>query len=809
MVNVRRILRDYADAGALNSVLAIWGFVDDGTFITKAGDIGVVYRIAGVDYEGCDHPHRRDIVHRFEAAVRQLDERYRVYQYLLKRRVEPFTTGTCPYPIAEDAIRRRTAYLNERRADLYDLDLYLVILTEGVGAPRTSTRLTNLIRDPRRAFTEWLRGATAITVLEHTLQLAVAALHHTADTFQVQLADSVHPTRLTKGEAFGFFRRLVNYAPHKVAGAALTYDTHLDYFVADSAVECHRSHLDVDDWHVKVLTMKEPPGHTFAHLLEDLYHVPGEFIACLEWRRIPSDRMRRDIKGRQRHFFLKRTSAASQASTSEPRRDAEMLIDASADATVHQLGDALTQMEVEGHVFGECSLTVAVYDRDMRLVDRAAAGVIKVMAAHDGVFVEETYNVLNAWLGLIPGNHAHNLRRLALLDVNYADLSFLFTLDRGQAQSAHLGREALAIFETKTSTPYAWNLHYHDVGHALITGATGSGKSFFLNFLVTMAQRYDPFTVIFDLGHSYRKLAALMEGSYLELGGRHEGVRLNPFALDPTPENLHFLHAFVRVLLEGRGALTLTDAEDRELYDAITNLYVLDRAQRRLFTVANMLPRAMSLRLAKWIEGGRYGGLFDHVEDTLTVQRLQVFEFEAMREYPELLEPLLFYVLHRVTDHIGRRQGLTLCVLDEAWRFIQHPTLRAYVQEALKTWRKRNAAMWLATQAVDDFASADLLRTVVESCPTKIFLANPAFNRAQYAELFQLNPMELDLIAGLVPRSHVLLKRPDIAKVLALHVDPTSYWLYTNSPVDNDRFRAMVDAHGFAAALEQIATTSA
>jgi type IV secretion system protein VirB4 len=132
----------------------------------------------------------------------------------------------------------------------------------------------------------------------------------------------------------------------------------------------------------------------------------------------------------------------------------------------------------------------------------------------------------------------------------------------------------------------------------------------------------------------------------------------------------------VRVLLEGRGHLPLTDAEDRELYDAITNLYVLDPAQRRLFTVANMLPRAMSLRLAKWIEGGRYGDLFDHIEDTLTVQRLHVFEFEAMREYPELLEPVLFYVLHRVTDHLGKMQGLTLCVLDEAWRFIQHPTLR-------------------------------------------------------------------------------------------------------------------------------------
>ena len=98
--------------------------------------------------------------------------------------------------------------------------------------------------------------------------------------------------------------------------------------------------------------------------------------------------------------------------------------------------------------------------------------------------------------------------------------------------------------------------------------------------------------------------------------------------------------------------------------------------------------------------------------------------------------------------------------MDEAWRFIQHPTLRAYVQEALKTWRKRNAAMMLATQTIDDFASADLLRTVVESCPTKLLLANPALDRRQYAELFQLNEMELELLAGLVPRQQILLKRP-------------------------------------------------
>lgn len=808
MVRIRRIVREYRDAGALNRLLALWGFIDDHTFLTKSGHVGVAYRLKGVDCEALTHPQRHALVHRFEAALRAFDDHWRLYQYIVKQRTGPFTSAACAQPVAQEAIQRRAAYLNGRREHLYDLTLFMALVYEAPTTLRRSNRLAALWRSPKQVLHDELSTRRAVVLLGAELDRAIAALHQKAHTFEVQIAD-FGPHRLSKQELFLFFRRLVNYDPPVIAATPSAPDLHLDYFVADSPVECHRDHLIVGHRRVKALSMKEPPAQTFAHVLADLCLVPGEFIACLEWQRLPSDRMRREIQMRRRHFFNKRVSMINYLSPEA--RPEEMLVDNSADETVRVLGDALTELEVNGHFFGNCSLTLILHGVDGRALETHAAEAMKALAVHDGSFFEETYNLLNAWLSIVPGNSAHNLRRLALLETNLADLSFIFASDHGEAAGSHLRGEALCVFETPHGTPYAFNLHVDDVGHTLVLGATGSGKSFLLNFLITHAQKYEPLTVVLDLGHSYHKLATLLDGKYVELGLRQRGVSINPFATEPTPERLHFLHAFVRVLLEGTDGYRLSDVEDREVYDAVENLYVLEPHQRRLFTVANLLPRALSARLHKWVDGGRYAALFDNTADTLTFEWLQVFDFESMREYPVLLEPLLFYVLHRVTERIqddAAAGALKLCVMDEAWRFIQHPTLRAYVQEALKTWRKRNAAMILATQTVDDFASADLLRTVVEGCPTKLLLANPALDRQQYADLFQMNEMELDLLTGLIPRQQLLLKRPDLAKVLTLTVDPRSYWIYTNTPIDNERVAAMFREFGFEAGLDRLAASA-
>ena len=808
MIRVDRIFRDYRESGALNEQIAIWGFVDDATFLTKAGDVGLVFEMKGPDPTAMTHEERQRTTHQFEAALRLLNERVRVYQYFIKQQVRPFTAAEASRAVATESFQRRAAYLNDRRSRLFTVNQYLVIVLEHDRLRSVHRSFRDLLKQPIEAVRERLSLRDTMTLLESSLELSIRSLEQLASSICVQLV-SCRLRKLHKHDAFKFLRRLVNFDRHVIDGASLRYDTHVDYFLADSPVECHRDHLRVGSRIVTALSMKEPPSRTYAHMLSDLVKIPCEFIACLEWQRLANDKVRRDIHARRRHFFNKRVSLLNYVSP-ETQAD-EMLVDDSAGAMVSQLGDALIEIEANGRFFGSASLTVLLHGSDRDELRTAAADAIKTLAAHDGVFIEESYNLLNAWLSIVPGNKSHNLRRLALLETNAADLSFVFAQDCGEQVCPHLGTQALAVFETPEQTPYFFNLHVEDVGHAVVLGSTGSGKSFLLNFLITQLQQHDPRVIVLDLGHSYRKLATLLEGAYVELGVRRQGVTINPFDIDsPTSDQIHFLHSFSRVLIEGEDGYRLSNHEDREVYEAVENLFVLERAQRRLFTLASLMPRGLGARLHKWTEGGRYAGVFDNPTDTLSLERLQVFDFEAMRAYPAVLEPLLFYVLHRVSTTVqsSAETGLKVCVLDEAWRLIQHPVIRNYVQEALKTWRKKNGAMLLATQSLDDFASTDLLRTVIESCPTRMLLANPSMNIEQYRDLLQLNEMEVSVLANLVPKRQVLLKRGTLSKVLELNVDPRSYWIYTNTPIDNERVASVFREFGFAAGLDRLAATA-
>jgi type IV secretion/conjugal transfer VirB4 family ATPase len=395
-----------------------------------------------------------------------------------------------------------------------------------------------------------------------------------------------------------------------------------------------------------------------------------------------------------------------------------------------------------------------------------------------------------------------------VLNTNYADFSFRFTLHSGHPRNQHLRDEYLAVLETNHHTPYYLNLHYRDVAHTMILGRTGAGKSFLLNFLITNLQKYDPRTFIFDLGGSFESLTQLFGGSYVRVGVESEGFQINPFSLPPTKENLDFLALFLKVLLQGTKAGELDPTTERDLFHQVENLYAVDPSLRTLGVLANTLGRDIANRLSQWTRGGQFGFLFDNAEDTITFSRFQCFDFQRMSQYPELLEPLLFYILHRANAVIADRQISSVFkafFIDEAWVFLKNPAIQRYVMEALKTWRKHNAAMVLSTQSLDELKRSDILDVIIESCATKIFLANPDMDRELYRRQFHLNENEVALISGLIPKQQFLIKTPELAKVANLNVDPKSYWLYTNDPYDNKKRKEAFETYGFEKGLETLA----
>jgi type IV secretion system protein TrbE len=342
----------------------------------------------------------------------------------------------------------------------------------------------------------------------------------------------------------------------------------------------------------------------------------------------------------------------------------------------------------------------------------------------------------------------------------------------------------------------------------VILGRTGAGKSFLGCFLLTNLQKYEPYTFIFDLGGSFENLTRLFGGSYVKVGPHSAAFKINPFCLPKTKANLDFLALFVKVLADNHGGDRLSQEEEQEIYGQIENLYSVEPELRTLSVLANTLPRSLSSKLQRWTAGGQFGFLFDNAEDTVSFSRFQCFDFQGMEQYPQILEPLLFYILHRA-NHVLTDRAIThifkAFFIDEAWTFFRNPRIKGYIVEALKTWRKQNAAMILSTQSLDELRKSDIVDVIIETCATKIFLANPDMDRDLYQNQFHLNDTEIDLIASLVPKRQFLIKNHEIAKVANLEVDRKSYWLYTNDPFDNRKRAEAFEKYGFEKGLEVLA----
>ena len=271
---------------------------------------------------------------------------------------------------------------------------------------------------------------------------------------------------------------------------------------------------------------------------------------------------------------------------------------------------------------------------------------------------------------------------------------------------------------------------------------------------------------------------------------------------------MQFLTGWIMRLLR-IGGWTVSGSDPSEIRARIEDLYAFPPARRTMTVFVHSLPAAMWPAMGRWYGHGAWGRYFDNPADgdDLELADWHVIDLAGAAEHEDLCEAALFYLLERLRlslENPDETARVKLMVVDEAWRYLRDPAVLAYLAEAAKTWRKKNAALIMATQSAVDVIGTAGAEALLESMPTKLFLANPELPE-KAADLFRLNPSEVATIRGLVSKHELYLRRPNMAATVRLEVDPESYWLYTSSARDSARRAEAVERYGLEAALAHLA----
>ena len=807
MTTTDRDVADHHAAGSLADELPYWGWLpDDRTCLTRRGELVTLARLTPTVVDGHTPAQLDAVLNRWTRMLSGIDSRTRLYFYLLRRPAIFPDADTGLSAVADLGQRKRRAFLGSR---IQQIDTFVAWCYD----PRLSTAAHGRNHQPwwKHYVQTWMtrrRTPNEAIYFREQIEDAAGRFRQQVDASRTLVADLTPLDILTAHEGSRLLAELVN-KPGRPPWDGAT-GSGLNWRLAYSELEAERRHLRLDGEPVILYSLLSPPARATANLLNDLYRLDSVMTVALEWRPWDLDAARRKIRGAQRHYFSKRYSM--MAHVQETEGTATAMVDSAADVESGRLGNALVELETEGVAYGDLALTIALHG-DLAQTERLDGDLLRIFAAHDAKAIREGYGQLPAWFCRLPAQPRKRQVRSVFVSAGAAAcLAPIYGPPTGSPRSRHLDRAALAILETQWQTPFHYDLFHGDVGHTLVLGATGAGKSFTLNFLLVQALQYNPRVLILDLGGSYRWITRFLGGSYLELSPDdatgHGGFRLRPFALPRTERSVQFLTGWIMRLLR-IGGWTVTGSDPSEIRARIEDIYAFPPARRTMTVFVHSLPAAMWPAMGRWYGNGAWGRYFDNAADgdDLELADWHVIDLAGAAEHEDLCEAALFYLLERLRlslENPDETDRVKLMVVDEAWRYLRDPAVLAYLAEAAKTWRKKNAALIMATQSAVDVTGTAGAEALLESMPTKLFLANPELPE-KAAEIFRLNPSEVATIRGLVSKQELYLRRPNLAATVRLEVDPESYWLYTSSARDSARRAEAVAQHGLEAALAHLA----
>ena len=509
--------------------------------------------------------------------------------------------------------------------------------------------------------------------------------------------------------------------------------------------------------HLRILTITGFPSITTPGILDELNQLAFPYRWSTRAIMLDKQDATKLLTKIRRHWFAKRKSVAAilkEVMTNE----ASTLIDADAQNKAMDADAALQELGADNIGQAYVTATVCVWDENPKNADEKLRLVEKVIQGRDFTCMAESINAVDAWLGSLPGHAYANVRQPPISTMNIAHMIPLSAVWAGSLYDEHFNQPPLFFGRTEGSTPFRFSLHVGDVGHTLVIGPTGAGKSVLLALMAMQFRRYRASQIFaFDFGGSIRAATLAMDGEWRDLGGALTDNALDSVALQPLAHidglgEKSWVADWIAGILT-REKIVLKPEDKEQIWSALSSLASAPIQERTLTGLSALLQsKHLKNALKAYCINGAYGRLLDAEAERLGETDVLAFETEGLIK-SKAAPAVLSYLFHQIEKRLAWRP--TLIIIDEGWLALDDEGFAEQLREWLKTLRKKNASVIFATQSLSDIENSPIASAIIESCPTRLFLANERALEPQITRLYRqfgLNERQIEIIARATPK---------------------------------------------------------
>lgn len=764
-----------AKTGTLSELVTWLMLTNNGVVINNNGTIQKTFTFEGQDTTALPDPLIYQYIMDVNIALKRLKGNYMLFWEMQKVKDEEYIEDTQENPLQSELDNEREGRINKRS---FKIKYFLTVVYKQ--SNQAFERFGNALDADNKTLLAIAKQTLKDIVNTFNPRVSIEMIESSATQYRQNL-DKVEESFLDEVDEFiGILQRVfmdirplnnqetLSYLHSTISDSWHPIKSNITAFItqqlSDSTLVTGRTPM-LGKYHLGIVGVKDLPSGLLPDVFEELRAFKSEFRYCVRYIALSKEQAKSEVLSIQKNHKQRSKSFFTIILEAITNKDSGK-VDESALLDADEAGQANLDLESGDIGLGYMSLSFVLFNEDKTILNEELKLLKQIINGKDFAAYTEKDNATTTWLSTLPSVYEYNVRKYPVTSLDLAACAPISAMWEGQKKNEHLNGPCLLKCKTRESLPFHLSLHVDDIGHTFIAGPTGSGKSVLLNTIAAHFQKYkNARVIIFDKGASSRVLTEAMGGNFYNLLVDTKSISFQPLSKIEDLNEQTFIVNWLQAYAESQSISI--DEKDRDVLASALKVVANQPMKSRTLTVLSTAVQSEKWRLVlknlligeEEHQSGFYGQLFDSDEDKFGEGRWQAFEMDKLMQDEKIVAVTLDYLFHRIESTLTGDP--TLIILDECWLFLSHPAFQAKIIDYIRTLRKANASIIMATQNLSD-VNGDLLAIVTNNMLTKIFLANKTmndYNREIYRS-FGLNEQEIDTISTMQPKGEYMYKSP-------------------------------------------------